>query len=145
MSRGALRALTSPQLTLAPPRRLDDRSRSDTVAITYLHTDTVKPPTDTQPQLPTARYSVSLVHVYLVFVTKYWYEVFTDEMLTLCEHTMRAACAELDAKPDEFNGEADHVHLLVTYPPTVAISTLAQQLTGEYTGACDRARMHGHV
>jgi putative transposase len=43
-------------------------------------------------------------------------------MLILCEQTTRAACAELDVELVEFNGEADHVHLLVTYPPTLAIS-----------------------
>jgi hypothetical protein len=34
-------------------------------------------------------------------------------MLTYCEHTMHAVCAELDVELVEFNGEADHVHLLV--------------------------------
>jgi putative transposase len=55
---------------------------------------------------------------------------------------MRAVCAELDVELVEFNGEADHVHLLVAYPPTLAISVLVQQLEGrtayamrrEYTG-----------
>jgi putative transposase len=53
----------------------------------------------------------------------------------------------------EFNGEEDHVHLLVAYPPTLAISTLVQrlkrrtayQLRREFTGACVRARMRGHL
>jgi putative transposase len=35
---------------------------------------------------------------------------------------VRAACAQLDAEPVEFNGGADHVHLLVAYPPTLTIS-----------------------
>ena len=60
-------------------------------------------------------------------------------------------CGELDAEPVESNGEADHVHLLVAYPPTVAISTLTQRLKGrtayavrrEFTGARVRARMRG--
>ena len=43
-------------------------------------------------------------------------------MLTFCEHTVRAVCAELEVELVEFNGEADHVHLLVAYPPTLAIS-----------------------
>jgi putative transposase len=56
--------------------------------------------------------------------------VFTDEMLTFCEHTMRTVCTELDVELVEFNGEADHVHLLVAYPPTLAISVLVQRLKG---------------
>jgi putative transposase len=94
-----------------------------------------------------------LLHAHLVFVTKYRWPVFTDDMLTFAEHTMGGVCAELDAELIEFNGEADHVHLLVAYPPTVAISTLAQRLKGrtayevrrEFTGACARARMRGHL
>jgi putative transposase len=53
----------------------------------------------------------------------------------------------------EFTGEADHVHPLVAYPPTLTISQLVQRLTGrtadavrrEYTGACVRARMRAHL
>lgn len=96
---------------------------------------------------------MSLLHAHLVFVTKYRRKVFTDAMLTFCEHTMAGVCAELGSKLVEFNGEADHVHLLVSYPPTLAISTLVQRLKGrtayavrrEYTGACVRARMRGHL
>lgn len=66
---------------------------------------------------------------------------------------MRTVCAELDVELVEFNGEADHVHLLVAYPPTLAISVLIQRLKGrtayairrEFTGACVRARMRRHL
>ena len=96
---------------------------------------------------------MSLLHAHLVFVTKYRRKLFTDTMLTFTETTMRAVCAELDADLVEFNGETDHVHLLVAYPPTLAISVLAQRLKGrtaytvrrEFTGACVRARMRGHL
>jgi putative transposase len=79
--------------------------------------------------------------------------VFTGQMLTFCEHTMRVVCAELDVELVEFNGQADHVHLLVAYPPTLPISTLAQRLQGrtayavrrEYAGACVGARMRAHL
>lgn len=96
---------------------------------------------------------MSLLHAHLVFVTKFRRKLFTDPMLTFTETTMRGVCAELDVDLVEFNGEADHVHLLVAYPPTLAISVLAQRLKGrtayavrrEYTGACVRARMRGHL
>jgi hypothetical protein len=39
---------------------------------------------------------VSLLPVHLVFVTKYRRPLFTDEMLTFGEHTMRAVCSEFD-------------------------------------------------
>jgi putative transposase len=31
---------------------------------------------------------------------------------------------------EEFDGEADHVHLLVTYPPRIALSVLVNSLKG---------------
>lgn len=96
---------------------------------------------------------MSLLHAHLVFVTKYRRRVFTDAMLTFTENTMRSVCADLNAELVEFNGESGHVHLLVAYPPTLAISVLAQRLKGrtahavrrEYTGVCVRARMRGHL
>ena len=96
---------------------------------------------------------MSLLHAHLVFLTKYRRAVFTDAMLTFCEHTLRGVCAELDVELIEFNGEADHAHLLVAYPPTLAISVLAQRLKGrtahpvrrEHTGVRVRARMRGHL
>ena len=64
-----------------------------------------------------------------------------------------SVCADLDAELVDFNGETDHVHLLVAYPPTLAISQLVQRLKGrtayhvrrEFTGACARACMRGHL
>ena len=49
-----------------------------------------------------------MMHVHLVFVTKYRREVFTQEI----------------------DGEDDHVHLLVNYHPKVAVSVLVNSLKG---------------
>jgi putative transposase len=73
-------------------------------------------------------------------------------MRTFCEQTMRVVYAELDVERVEFNGEADHVHPLVAYPPTLALCVLAPRLKArtayavrrEFTGVCVRARMRGH-
>ncbi|OIJ68232.1 IS200/IS605 family transposase [Streptomyces mangrovisoli] len=51
--------------------------------------------------------------------------------------------------PREFNGEADHVHLLVHYPSKLALSKLVNSLKGvssrylraEYTGRVNRTGM----
>jgi putative transposase len=43
---------------------------------------------------------------------------------------MRDVCADFHAELAEFNGETDHVHLLVNFPPTVAISRLVNSLKG---------------
>ena len=39
-------------------------------------------------------------------------------------------CADFGARLVECNGEDDHVHLLVSYPPQVAVSRLVNSLKG---------------
>ena len=39
-------------------------------------------------------------------------------------------CLDFEAELIEFDGEHDHVHLLVNYPPKVAISSLVNSLKG---------------
>lgn len=71
-------------------------------------------------------------------------------MLTFCEMVMRKVCEDFGATLTEFNGERDHVHLLVHYPPKVALSVLVNSLKGvssrrlraEYTGRVNRATMY---
>ena len=41
---------------------------------------------------------------------------------------MSETCEDSGATLTEFNGEEDHVHLLVQYPPTVQISILVNSL-----------------
>ncbi|MFF4142558.1 IS200/IS605 family transposase [Streptomyces sp. NPDC001698] len=98
------------------------------------------------------RHVVSAMHVHLVFVTKYRRGVLDDTMLSVCEDTMRKVCEDFGAELKEFNGEDDHVHLLVHYPPKVAISKLVNSLKGvsarilrrDFTGRVNQAIMHGH-
>jgi putative transposase len=66
----------------------------------------------------------------LVFVTKYRRGVFTNPMLARCEQIIGEVCADFEAELREFNGEHDHVHLLVHYPPNVALSKLVNSLNG---------------
>ena len=70
------------------------------------------------------------MHVHLVFVTKYRRKVMTDAMLTRCEEIMRDVCEDFEAELVEFNGEDNHVHLLVNFPPKVAVSKLVNSLKG---------------
>jgi putative transposase len=43
---------------------------------------------------------------------------------------MRDVCADFETELVEFNGGRDHVHLLVHYPPKVALSKLVGSLKG---------------
>ena len=113
----------------------------------------MSPRWEPNPDIRRGRSVVYTLHAHLVFTPKYRRHVFTGEILTRCEEVMREVCAKANAELREFNGETDHVHLLVVSPPAVAISVLVQRLTGrtayavrrEFTGACVRARMRGHL
>jgi putative transposase len=78
----------------------------------------------------TGRHCTFMLHAHLVFVTKYRRHVFTDQHLTRMEEVMRAVSADFECELVEFNGEADHVHLLVNFPPKVALSRLVNSLKG---------------
>ena len=39
-------------------------------------------------------------------------------------------CRDFEAELVEFDGEDDHVHLLVNYPPKIAVATLVNSLKG---------------
>jgi putative transposase len=76
------------------------------------------------------RHCVFLMHVHLVFVTKYRGRVFTKHILDELKIIFTDVCVDFDAVLIEFDGEEDHVHLLVEYPPKVAISSLVNSLKG---------------
>ena len=76
------------------------------------------------------RHCVFAMHVHLVFLTKYRHGVFTKEILDDLRPIFSSVCTDFEAELVEFDGEEDHVHLLVNYPPKVAISTLVNSLKG---------------
>ena len=76
------------------------------------------------------RTCVFLMHVHLVFVTKYRRKVFTDQILRELRTLFTAICSDFEANLVEFEGEGDHVHLLVNYPPKIAVSKLVNSLKG---------------
>jgi putative transposase len=76
------------------------------------------------------RHCVFQLHAHLVFVTKYRKHVFTKEILQSMEHIFTNICNGFDVRLTEFNGEEDHVHLLVNYPPSVSLSKLVNSLKG---------------
>jgi putative transposase len=70
------------------------------------------------------------LHAHLVPVTKYRHPVSTARHLEQVEQIMRDVCADSGAELAEFSGEAQHVHLPLNFPPTVAISRLVNSLKG---------------
>ncbi|WP_339343238.1 IS200/IS605 family transposase [uncultured Psychrobacter sp.] len=74
------------------------------------------------------RHAAFNLHVHLVFITKY-----RKNVLGVLHHDYFSECAaevckSFDAELKECNGEADHIHMLIQYPPTVQLSKLVNNL-----------------
>lgn len=78
----------------------------------------------------TGRHCVFAMHVHLVFVLKYRRKVLTERVLEALRESFDIIAAQFDAIVRECDGEDDHVHLLVEYPPKVAVSSLVNSLKG---------------
>ncbi len=82
------------------------------------------------PEIRHGRHCVFLMHVHLVFVTKYRKGVFTKEILDDLRLVFHEIAKDFNSDLIEFDGEHDHVHLLVNYPPKVSISNLVNSMKG---------------
>ena len=74
------------------------------------------------------RHCIFNLHVHLVFVTKYRKNVFTKIILNDMKEIFSGVCKAFEATLEEFDGEEDHVHLLVHYPPKTSISKMVNSL-----------------
>jgi putative transposase len=61
------------------------------------------------------RHVVSAMFAHLVFITRNCTNVFDDAMLRRCEDIMIEVCDSFETELRAFNGEHDHVHLLIHY------------------------------
>jgi len=84
----------------------------------------------TENEIRTGRHCVFALHAHLVFVTKYRKRVFTSEALDILKEVMQKVCDDFDVELAAFDGEDNHVHLLVNYPPQIQLSKLVNSLKG---------------
>ena len=74
------------------------------------------------------RHSVTKLVVHLVFTTKYRRKLFDGYMIQQLKEAFESACEKLECDLLEIDGEQDHVHLLIAYPPKLAISVMVNNL-----------------
>jgi putative transposase len=80
--------------------------------------------------LRTGRHVVHALTAHLVFVPKYRKKVITERVFALLQSSWEATCKDFECDLRESGYENDHVHLLVSYPPKVALSALVNSLKG---------------
>ena len=76
------------------------------------------------------RHCVSAMHIHLVFVAKYRKKVFDKDSIDRLRGYFAKVCGDFDATLVEVDGERDHIHLLINYPPKVPVSVLVNSLKG---------------
>ena len=74
------------------------------------------------------RHAAFNLHVHLVFITKYRKKVLGELHHEYFGECAAEVCKSFDAELKECNGEADYIHMLIQYPPTVQLSKLVNNL-----------------
>ena len=74
------------------------------------------------------RHSVSKLVVQLVFTTKYRRKLFNGVMIEQLRDAFKSSCDKLECELIEMDGEQDHVHLLIAYPPKLSVSVMVNNL-----------------
>jgi len=70
------------------------------------------------------------MHAHLVFITKYRYRVLDGDAVNRLRAIFTRVCTDFHAELVQMDGENNHVHLLVRYPPKLALSHLVNSLKG---------------
>ncbi len=70
------------------------------------------------------------MHVHLVFVAKYRRNIFDQDAIEKLRGYFTSVCIDFDVELVEMDGERDHVHLLINYPPKLPVSSLVNSLKG---------------
>ena len=65
-----------------------------------------------------------------VFVPKYRHCVLSRRVVDTMRVIFADVCTDFEAELVEFDGEKNHVHLLVNYPPKVSVSRMVNSLKG---------------
>ena len=78
--------------------------------------------------LKTSGHAVYAIQSHIVFVTKYRHKCITQQMIVSIKSQIQETCKKWRSELLEFNGESDHVHLLISSHPTVALSDLVANL-----------------
>lgn len=73
-------------------------------------------------------HSSFLLQAHIIFVTKYRERKLTNSVLNKAEEIVDRECAKIKAELIEFNGESDHIHMIISYIPSLSVSKLVRRL-----------------
>lgn len=76
------------------------------------------------------KYSVSDLKAHVIFVVKYRQDILSADGLKVIEEACRSVALKMNFQVLEFEGDTDYVHVLIEYPPKLAISQMVNALKG---------------
>jgi len=76
------------------------------------------------------RHVVYKLKAHLVFVPKYRRGVITERVFDILQSAWSKVCTDFEGELLKSNFEPNHVHLMVSYPPKVALAVLVNSLKG---------------
>ncbi len=75
-------------------------------------------------------HTISRLTAHLVWITKYRYQVLRGDIQARCRELIIQVCDAEDVRILKGVVSKDHVHMLIEYPPRMAISDLVKRLKG---------------
>ena len=78
----------------------------------------------------TGRHVLYQLHAHLVFITKYRRDAISEHVGAEIGQACQDVAEQFEVTIDAYEHDHDHVHLLVTYPPKVALSKLVNSMKG---------------
>lgn len=76
------------------------------------------------------RHSVSLLHAHLVFVVKYRRNTITKRAFEHLRRSIRKTAQLIEIEIIALESDGDHLHLMICYPPSLALSQIIKRLKG---------------
>jgi putative transposase len=76
---------------------------------------------DKSREIRVGKHCIFLMHVHLIFVTKYRKTIFSKVVIEDIKILFEKVCIHFEAELIEFDAEGNHVHLLVNYPPKISV------------------------
>ena len=73
-------------------------------------------------------HSVYNLSYHLIIVTKYRKKIFNQEILTMLKDIVESIIEGYDCELIEFNGEEDHIHILLESKPNIKLSQLINSI-----------------
>ena len=89
-------------------------------------------------------HSVCDIKYHIIWVTKYRYQVLTGEIALRARELIRQTCMSRDVAIIQGSIGKDHVHILVSAPPTIAPAKLVQYIKGRSSRLIQEEFPHLH-